>query len=334
MKIAPILLVALSLTPVRFAQAPAAPTGSDPLVLRLAAHFYRGDQPAPGPGGNGTMGPLLHESEVSGFIWLMPTLCGVFSSANEPKGTEKAGATSYNTAQHIPGSGWRVSARVLERNGDTFKVRVEWERRWDKSTRLTSGPTGTQEITLRAGEPFALDRVEPTLTSECGMTAARLEVTIAPRQAVKRSSSEPVGALTPIADTSYDAEVSLVFAKPDGKEDVQRRNLRLGASPSPFRFSTISIPFTDEDVIRINVQGAIRPMATTAGDVWLQLEIDRSVTAPPGFVPGPSGVQMKRIPLPASPEPVTIELPALFSSSRDRLAGHALALRIRILTKK
>jgi hypothetical protein len=263
-------------------------------------------------------------------------MCGIFSSVDEPKGTEQAGASSYSTARNIPGFGWRVSARLVERNGDTFKVRVEWERRWDKSTRLTSGPSGTQEVTLRAGERLVLDGVGPPRENQCGnpgVTGARLEVTMAPRQAVNRSSAGPVGELTPIANASYDAELSLVFAKPGGKEDIQRRTLRLGASPTPFRFSTISVPFTDLDVIRINVEGAIKPMATTAGDVWLEFEIDRRVIGPPGVVPGPSGMQTRRIPLPASAEPVTIELPALFSSSGDRLAGHALALRIKIVRR-
>jgi len=166
------------------------------------------------------------------------------------------------------------------------------------------------------------------------VTGAKLEVAMAPRSAGNRSAGRPITALTPIANASYDAEVSLVFSKPGSKEDVQRRTLQLGANPAPFRFSTISVPFTDLDVIRITVQGAVKAMATTAGDIVLECEIDRRITAPPGTVPEPSGTQAKRIPLPASGESVTLELPALFSSSRDRLAGHALSLRIRIFPKK
>jgi hypothetical protein len=324
-----VIFVLLSLS--QPSQSPAPPPGGNQHVLQLAAHLYRGDTPAPSRLGNGTVAPLSHESAVSGFIWLSPTLCGIFSDADEPKGTEKADASHYNTGQHIPGSGWHATGRVLERSGDTFKVRVEWERRWDKSTRLTDGPKGARDITLRAGERIAFDGVGPTLPSECGMTGARLEATMVPRAAPVPA---PSGALMPMSSASYETELSLVYKRPDGKEDVQRRNLRLGANASPFKFSAISVPVTDQDVIAINVQGSVRPMATAAGDVWLQFEIDRRINAPPGVVSGPTGTELKRIPLPSSSEPVSFDLPALSNTSSGHLAGHSLALRIRVVGKK
>jgi len=150
MKTAIVLCALISATSIAPRQAPP-PKPSDDLVVQIAVHLYQGDRPAIGPASNGASLGLSGADAVAGYFWMNPSLCLVLDSGHEPTGTEKS-TTTYNGKTSMPGAGWHVSGRLLQRTGDQFKVHVEWERIWDKSTRLANGPKGAQDVTLRPGE--------------------------------------------------------------------------------------------------------------------------------------------------------------------------------------
>jgi hypothetical protein len=71
------------------------------------------------------------------------------------------------------GTSWRVSGRVLSRDGDVFSVQIDWQRQLDHGVRVESpGVSSTQ--TMRLGDRLVLDIVTPTAPS-CGVVIGRLE---------------------------------------------------------------------------------------------------------------------------------------------------------------
>ena len=179
MRIAIALALVVACAGARGAQAPA-PGAKSPLVLQLAIHLYQGEKPMGSPSSNGATGSLSGSDAVSGYLWLSPDLCLISAGRTEPVGTKVSDGKSFSAATNIPGAGWFVSGRVLSRDGDEVKVHVEWERRWDRSVRLTNGPKGSQDLTLHPGDRRAFDGVGPSARGSCRATAGRLEAAVVP----------------------------------------------------------------------------------------------------------------------------------------------------------
>ena len=139
------------------------PTGE--LALRIGIHSQQLTGRFAGFAGESGIEPF------ESYAWANETLCLLSASSREP-------AT-------IPAVGWFFRGRVLKRTGDEFLVDIEWARLWDHNTRLTNGPKGSMQVTLRTGEPLTLDEVTPAVGG-CPVIGARLEAAILPQVRPRR----------------------------------------------------------------------------------------------------------------------------------------------------
>lgn len=130
---------------------------SSELVLRIGVHSQQQDGRFAGFAGDAGI------ESFQSYVWANDTLCMLSASDNEPPAT--------------PAVGWHFRGRVLKRTGDEFQVDIEWVRLWDKYARLTEGPKGTMQVTLRPNEPLTLDEVTPRAAG-CQVVGARLEAAI------------------------------------------------------------------------------------------------------------------------------------------------------------
>ncbi len=171
---------ALALAAFVFAQSAAGPIGSQEpvadLELEIGVHTQQSSGRRSSFAGN-------HGADTfQSYVWTGDTLCWLAASGREP-------AT-------VPALGWYFRGRVLKRTGDEFLVDIEWARLWDRSTRLTDGPKGSMQVTLRSGERLALDEVVPAAGTECQIVAAKLEAAIVPRATPRRVVTNAGGIYT------------------------------------------------------------------------------------------------------------------------------------------
>jgi hypothetical protein len=142
------------------------PNVGSPLVFEVSLRRYGPDNfMSASAGDSATTGKL--ESYVSAPA----SLCGLSASSTEP--------TS------VPGVGWHVTGEVLSTAAGQMTARVDWQRIWDKGSRIQNGPSGSKTITLRAGERVELDRVVPSGQSACNTTDARLEAAVVTKLAYR-----------------------------------------------------------------------------------------------------------------------------------------------------
>jgi hypothetical protein len=129
-----------------------------PLVLEVVVRRYvAGNRMAASAGDSSS-------DKLESYVWVNPSLCGLSASDTPP-------AT-------VPGVGWHFTGQVVSRSPGQMAVRVNWQRMWENGTRLSNGPRGTQDITLRNGERVELDRVLPVGASSCGAVEAKLEAAV------------------------------------------------------------------------------------------------------------------------------------------------------------
>jgi len=165
------------------------------------------------------------------------------------------------------------------------------------------------------------------------MTGARLEAAVVPASvALGAGGRDKVEHAAPlirsVADGAYDGELSLIHKSPDGKEDILRRNLRLGTSDSPFLFSQ-DVLSTLDGVVTASIKGTVRPMTTAAGALGFQFEVKEGFTTPAATQSVGSAAQSKAVLMPPGADTVTIDLP-MPRSPVDSLAGHTLSLRLKV----
>jgi hypothetical protein len=139
-------------------------------VLEIGLRSQQADGRAGGFAGDEGTDPF------ESYVWANESLC-----------TRGASDRELSTA---PAFGWHIRGRVLKVTGNDFFVDVQWRRLWDRGVRLTSGPNGSLQVTLRAGDKLTLDEVTPS-ESTCGIASARLEASIVPR--FRRTIAGPVG---------------------------------------------------------------------------------------------------------------------------------------------
>jgi hypothetical protein len=132
---------------------------SSELVLRIGVHSQQQDGRFAGFAGDAGI------ESFQSYVWANETLCMLSASDNEPSAT--------------PAIGWHFRGRLLKRSGDEFQVDIEWVRLWDKYARLTEGPKGSMQVTLRPNEPLTLDEVTPRAAG-CQVVGARLEAAVVP----------------------------------------------------------------------------------------------------------------------------------------------------------
>jgi hypothetical protein len=159
---------------------PAVPQNAVPTAptLEIMARRYTSEGRVAGMAGDHGTGSF------GSHVWTVsPGLCGLAASDDAPEGV----------APHV---GWHFTGQVLGRTssaaGDQLAVRIEWTRVWDAGERLTSGPRGTQTVTLRVGDAIVLDRVTPADPSLCDVTDVRLEAAVTTRRFPAAGLSGPV----------------------------------------------------------------------------------------------------------------------------------------------
>ena len=152
----------------------AAPAQEPPaaLELRIGVHTQLSSGRLAGFAGDGGI------DRFESYAWANESLCLLSASSREPAAP--------------PAVGWHFRGAVLKRGNDEFLVEIEWVRLWDQFTRLTDGPKGTMQVTLRPGEPLTLDEVIP-LSGACQVIAARLEAAILPQIRPRRGGGGGYG---------------------------------------------------------------------------------------------------------------------------------------------
>jgi hypothetical protein len=319
------------------------------LMLQIGLHTLRSDGRQQAFAGN--HGSDLFES----YVWGNEALCWLSASGREPS--------------TVPVIGWHMRGRVLKRTADDFLVDIEWRRLWERSTRLTDGPKGSMQVTLKAGDRLLLDEVVPAGASPCQVASGRLEAAI-----VSVPQSRPVfragaagdsatgsgvggagggrgggGASTASGAGSVGAgpastgaggrganrreataEVWLVHKPPSGAEAVQRIAFAFGSSPGEFEFPPVAIA-KDGDQASIVVRGRLRLMGP-AGQEKLMVSLDRTIRKEREF----NGGSIKMLDPPSPDDVLSFELPLLPTetdgSLRALLAGHQFSVRLRVKT--
>ena len=137
----------------------AAALGSDAqLVLDIRAKAIYPDDKSFARAGDSNV------ESVASYIFIGATGCELGASSSEPTRPISAG--------------WHVTGKVLQRTGDSLLARIEWERLWDQSHRLTGGSKKSMEVWIRAGDSLPLDEIASTPTPPCRAQGARLEATV------------------------------------------------------------------------------------------------------------------------------------------------------------
>ena len=142
------------------------PEVGSPLVFEVSLRRYGPDNFMSASAGDSAI-----TGKLESYVSAPASLCGLSASSAEP--------TS------VPGVGWHVTGEVLSTASGQMSARVEWQRIWDKGSRIQNGPSGSKTITLRAGERVELDRVVPSGQSACNATDARLEAAVVTKLAYR-----------------------------------------------------------------------------------------------------------------------------------------------------
>jgi hypothetical protein len=144
--------------------------GNAALVLEIGARQYGANHQVGGSASNsGATG------KVESYVWTSNGLCGMSASTTEPAS--------------VPGTGWHFTGEITTspNNSDQLTVSVSWQRLWNNGVRLADNArsSGSQTITLRAGERIVLDRVLPASQSPCGAVDAQLEAAVVAQPAFR-----------------------------------------------------------------------------------------------------------------------------------------------------
>jgi hypothetical protein len=162
MRVTGLILALLCASPVAAAEPglawPQQDPNRTPLVLEVAVRRYVAGNRMAGSAGDSS------GDKLESYVWVNPSLCGLSASDTPPT--------------TVPGVGWHFTGQVLSSSPGQMAVRVEWQRMWENGARLSNGPRGTQDITLRNGERVELDRVLPVGASSCGAVEAKLEAAV------------------------------------------------------------------------------------------------------------------------------------------------------------
>jgi hypothetical protein len=142
------------------------------LELRIGVHTQLSNGRFAGFAGDGGI------DRFESYAWANESLCLLSASSREPA--------------VAPAVGWHFRGSVLKRANDEFLVEIEWVRLWDQYARLTEGPKGSMQVTLRPGEPLTLDEVTP-VSGACQVVAARLEAAILPQIRPRRAGGGGYG---------------------------------------------------------------------------------------------------------------------------------------------
>jgi hypothetical protein len=271
------------------------------------------------------------------FIVADAGLCSL-TSGDEPSGAA------------LPGVGWRIAGRVLERTSQDITVRIDWQRLWENGARQSNPRTGTLEATIRTGERFPLDAVTPAAGASCAVTGGSLEATVIARppsaggatsrapapdrataaaEELRQRSVAQYQELVRLAPNAFQVELWLVQTRPDNTEQVQLITQPFGGSTS-FVFPPVRVD-SGSGPVDVEVFGFLRHTQGNdgAGAPSLQVAIGRNLRQP-GAKPIESySASGKTVPWPLPADVLSFELP-ISASEQRLLAGHRFDLRLRL----
>ena len=135
--------------------------------------------------------------------------------------------------------------------------------------------------------------------------------------------------LRPIPNASYDAELWLVHTPPSGTEEAQHLTLHFGPDGEAAAFPGLTIS-TPSGAWTVNVAVNLQAMTDRSGATVLRVTIARQVVGPGTTMGGTS----KIIPLPASSETVSFEMPDLRGSTIQALDDYRFAVRLKVTPGK
>jgi hypothetical protein len=280
------LLLALAL-----GQNPALPVqDTSPLTVQVGLFTYRADGST---AASATTGGVLGPFEGNVFA---NSPCAVGSSSKEPPPAAR--------------NAWRITGQVIDISSDAAVVQMEWQRS-KQGGEATTGPTGSERLTLQNGTPVTLDSVWADATGSCNVVRISLEARIAPRPFIGRGSGGGVGlgggagvgtgggssrggagtgagagftgsariggAGSPGADPTYDVELWLVHQPATGDERVVQAKPRFKGNWFQFSFLPLRID-TPRGVLNVEVGGALSIATGTAGEKELTFSTRRAVT--------------------------------------------------------
>jgi len=266
------------------------------------------------------------------YIYIGPTGCEIGASSNEPTRPVSAG--------------WHVTGRVLQRTGDSVLARLEWQRVWEQSQRVSGGSKKTMDVWIQAGDSLPLDEIASVPTPPCRAQGARLEATVTEQVigppgarmsgtvgagATGRGTGGGTGAGAGAGPTfgpgiasilPVDLDVWLVHTRADGTEDTQHQ--RVSDGQGAFSFPAISIA-TAQGIATVRIEGGVRAVVDVSGERQLRVSVRREVTG----AGASKGQSLSAYQLPGPDDVYAIELPAL------RVNGGAvkavrLSIRVRL----
>ena len=153
----PALLIAATLPLASQQAAAAAPTGavqSSPYRIDVSLLLYRGEQ-ITARAGSGS------DRDIQGYVWMDSSGC-----------LAGAGAGT-SAAPTVPGMRWHYTGVVTRQSGSEVTVDVSWQR-----VSEPSNDAQHREVTIHPGETVTLEAIPVPASNSCGITAARLSLSI------------------------------------------------------------------------------------------------------------------------------------------------------------
>jgi hypothetical protein len=136
--------------------------------------------------------------------------------------------------------------------------------------------------------------------------------------------------LTPIPNGSYDAELWLVHTPTGGTEETQHVAVHLGSDGEAAAFPIVTVS-TPNGPATVDVAVALRVMSDEKGATVLRATIVRRVEGGSG---ASTGATTKVVPLPASSDTLSFELPDAGLASINALADHRFSVRLKMASGK
>ncbi len=174
--------------------------------------------------------------------------------------------------------GWRIASQMVSRSESDAVVSLDWRRVWDAGKKVTSGPGGTVQLTLHAGDRIPLDHIANTSpTPECRAIGLGLEARLArtpPAAPPPAASSLPLGA-TAGGARPVNAELWLTHTSPTDTVQVFHQTVRLSESGGRFSFTPTPVT-TTRGALSVELTGTIDRWRAPTGE-YLVLTMNRVV---------------------------------------------------------
>jgi hypothetical protein len=207
------------------------------------------------------------------------------------------------------GYGWRVASQIVSASPAGTVVSVDWRRLWDRGQKVASGPSGTAQLTLHAGDRIPLDHIPNARpTDGCRALGMGLEMRLgrAATTQLRAGVSAPIGAREG-GTGSLDVDLWLVHTTPTGTERAQHQTVRLGAAGGPFTFAPVKFA-TAMGEVGVELDGAFQRYTAASGSELLLVSMTRVISGGAAPSGGLSGTTRSLVALPRPDEVLSFEM--------------------------